>query len=130
MSSLPLVFHCQSHPILLFICPFKNQLWTWSQKRLLDCQIGSMIYQKKFIFQYNNISWPEELLEEILSRLPVKSLTHFRCVQNSWSTTPPKPNFHLPNTFFSKPNSFLQVLWLNSLVFAPTPSSSTSTSTH
>ena len=88
MSSLSLVFHCQSHPIPLFICPFKNQLWTWSQKRLLDCQIGSMIYQKKSIFQYNNnISIPEELLEEILSRLPVKSLTRFTSVQKPWSNT-------------------------------------------
>ena len=46
------IFHCQSHPILLFIHPFKNWTWTWSQKRLLNCQIGSMIYQKKSIFQY------------------------------------------------------------------------------
>ena len=45
------IFHCQSHPILLFIHPFKNQTRIWSQKRLLDYQIGSMIYQKKSIFQ-------------------------------------------------------------------------------
>ena len=31
-------------------------------------------------------SLPEELLEEILSWLPVKSVFHFRCVQKSWST--------------------------------------------
>ena len=57
------------------------------RKRLLDCQIGSMIYHKKSIFQYNNISIPEEFLEEILSRLPVKSLTRFTSVQKPWSNT-------------------------------------------
>ena len=45
------IFYFQSHPILLFIHPFKNQTRMWSQKRLLDCQIRSIIYQKKSIFQ-------------------------------------------------------------------------------
>ena len=45
------IFRCHSHPILLFIHPFKNQTWTWSRTRLLDCQIGSVIYQRKSIFQ-------------------------------------------------------------------------------
>ena len=51
MFPLSPIFHCHSHPILLFIRPFKNQTWTCSQKRWLDCQIGSVIYQKKSIFQ-------------------------------------------------------------------------------
>ena len=46
-----------------------------------------MIYQMKSIFQYNNISIPEKLLEEILPRLPVKPLTRFRCIQKSQFTT-------------------------------------------
>ena len=52
MFPLSPIFHCQSHQILLFICPFQMQTQMWSQKRLLNCQIGSMIYQKKSIFQY------------------------------------------------------------------------------
>ena len=52
MFPLSPIFHCQSHQILLFICPFQMQTQIWSQKRLLNCQIGSMIYQKKSIFQY------------------------------------------------------------------------------
>ena len=52
MFPLSPIFHCQSHQILLFICPFQMQTQIWSQKRLLNCQIRSMIYQKKSIFQY------------------------------------------------------------------------------
>ena len=38
-------------------------------------------------------SLPEELLEEILSWLPVKSVFRFRCVQKSWSTLIQNPTF-------------------------------------
>nr|XP_023904831.1 F-box/kelch-repeat protein At3g06240-like [Quercus suber] len=38
-------------------------------------------------------SLPEELLEEILSWLPVKSVFRFRCVQKSWTTLFQNPTF-------------------------------------
>ncbi|XP_030963754.1 F-box/kelch-repeat protein At3g06240-like [Quercus lobata] len=41
----------------------------------------------------NNLYLPEELLEEILSWLPVKSLFRFMCVQKSWSTLFRNPTF-------------------------------------
>ena len=44
-------------------------------------------------FNNNLPSLPEELLEEILVRLPVKSLLGFRCVQKSWSTLVQNPTF-------------------------------------
>ena len=36
---------------------------------------------------------PQDLLEEILSRLPVKSVIHFKCVKKSWSNLLQNRNF-------------------------------------
>ncbi|KAM7505277.1 hypothetical protein LguiB_004181 [Lonicera macranthoides] len=45
---------------------------------------------------------PEELMEEILSRLPPKSLIRFRCVSKPWNSLITNPNFintHLTNSY-------------------------------
>ena len=58
--------------------------WRWG-RRLRSCKLRAS--------SNNNLSLPEELLEEILVRLPVKSLLRFRCVQKSWSTLVQNPTF-------------------------------------
>ncbi|XP_030931031.1 F-box/kelch-repeat protein At3g06240-like [Quercus lobata] len=59
--------------------------WRWG-RRWRSCRLR--------LSSNNNLpSLPEELLEEILVRLPVKSLLRFRCVQKSWSTLVQNPTF-------------------------------------
>ncbi|KAL0002165.1 hypothetical protein SO802_015946 [Lithocarpus litseifolius] len=59
--------------------------WRWG-RRSRSCRLR--------LSSNNNLSsLPEELLEEILVRLPVKSLLRFRCVQKSWSTLVQNPTF-------------------------------------
>ncbi|KAL0002162.1 hypothetical protein SO802_015943 [Lithocarpus litseifolius] len=59
--------------------------WRWGRRRR-SCRL-------RLSFNNNLPSLPEELLEVILVRLPVKSLLRFRCVQNSWSTLVQNPTF-------------------------------------
>ncbi|KAI3725856.1 hypothetical protein L1987_65652 [Smallanthus sonchifolius] len=47
------------------------------------------------------VSIPHELISEILARLPVKSLTRFRCVSTRWNSTILRPSFSKSHFFHS-----------------------------
>ncbi|PIA50002.1 hypothetical protein AQUCO_01300619v1 [Aquilegia coerulea] len=51
--------------------------------------------QKKLVWSRNSMSivLPDEIIEDILSRLPVKSLLRFRCVSKSWCAIIRNPYF-------------------------------------
>ncbi|XVF75499.1 hypothetical protein PTKIN_Ptkin13bG0192500 [Pterospermum kingtungense] len=57
----------------------------------------------------SNGDWPADMLSEILSKLPIKSILRFKCVAKTWCILSKNPNFVSKHLSLSKKNNYLLV---------------------